>query len=230
MVWGPQWRWSHTTIKHGLLYGLHSSVPVHVVNLYQNKLTHVTVISSAPKLLIELRFGSNSFDRKSFSNILKLDLVKKPYLKHNTRISGNAPSDIGEMNGLMELYMSFISLHGNTTSSFYLLKEHCSLVMDETHIHGPTPADLDNMTLIIYLYIKSFQATTQFYDFQSTSSVVLGFTHISILMLKGWTKYLSSYQVYFSCKIPSMSLHDISNHSTPYSYLHDHYIWFINNN
>ena len=36
----------------------------------------------------------------------------------------------------------------------------------------------------------------------STTSVVVGFTHIVILMLKGFTKYISSYQVYFSCKIP----------------------------
>ena len=69
-----------------------------------------------------------------------------------------------------------------------------------------------------------------FYDSPGTSPVVVVFTHIVLLILKGLTKYLSSYQVYFSCKIPPMSLHDISNPAPPSSYLQDYYIWFIKNN
>ena len=68
------------------------------------------------------------------------------------------------------------------------------------------------------------------YDFPGTSPVALGFTHIVLLMLKGLTKYLSSYQVYFLWKLPPMSLHDISNPNPPSSYLHNYYIIFIKKN
>ena len=111
-------------------------------------------------MLKELRLGSNSFDGKFPSKILKLDWIKKLYLLHNTGISGNIPSDIGKMTGLMETELSFTSLHGNIPSRFDLLKELHYLVMDETHIHGPTPTELENMQQIKYPSIESLQPNT----------------------------------------------------------------------
>ena len=63
------------------------------------------------------------------------------------------------------------------------------------------------------------------YDFPGTSTVLVCFTHIVLLMLNILTKCMSSYQVYFSYKITPMSLHDISNPAPPSSYLHEHFIW-----
>ena len=62
-----------------------------------------------------------------------------------------------------------------------------------------------------------------FYDFLGNSPVVVGFTNILIFMLKCLTKNLSSYQVYFSCKITPMSYHDMLNPDPPFSYLNDYY-------
>ena len=103
---------THPTLKDVGFYGFHFGVPVHVINLPQNLLTHVTSIPSAPKFLTEFRFGSNFFDRKPPSNILKLDRLKNIYLLHNTGISVNAPSNIRKKTGLMELDISFTPLHG----------------------------------------------------------------------------------------------------------------------
>ena len=58
------------------------------------------------------------------------------------------------MTGLMELEMSFTSLHGNISSEFGLLKDLRYLGMDETHIHGPIPTELDNMQQIKYISFK----------------------------------------------------------------------------
>ena len=78
-----------------------------------------------------------------------------------------------------------------------MIKDLRYLGKDKTHIHGPIPADLDSMQQTKYLSNKLPQTFTQFYDFSGTSPVVVGFTHILILMLKGLTKYLSYWQVYF---------------------------------
>ena len=126
MAWFPQQRWSHPTLKDRVFDIFHSGVPVHVVNLSQNQLTPVTGISSAPKWL-------------------NLDRIKKLYLLHNPIISGNIPSDIGNMNGLVELDMSFTSLHGNIHSKFGILRDLLYLGMDDTHIPGPIPTDLYNI-------------------------------------------------------------------------------------
>ena len=144
-------------IKDGGFDGFPSGAPVSVINLSQNRLTHVTGISSAPKSLKELRLGSNSFDGKFPSEILELDRLKKLYLSYNPGISGNVPSDIGDMTRLTELELSFTSLHGNIPSEFGLLKDLTYLGMDETHIHGPIPAELDDMQQIKYLSIESSQ-------------------------------------------------------------------------
>ena len=48
----------------------------------------------------------------------------------------------------MELKLSFTSLYGNIPSRFGLLKDLRYLRMDETHIHGPIPAELENMQQI----------------------------------------------------------------------------------
>ena len=74
------------------------------------------------------------------------------------------------------------------------------------------------MKQIKYLFVKSLHPTIQFYDFPDTSLVVLGFTHTLLSMLKSMTKELSSYQVYLSCKIPPMLLHDKFNPAPPSSY------------
>ena len=123
---------------------------------------YVTGISSAPKLLAELRLGSNYFDGKFPSEILKLDRLKKLHILHNTGISDNVLYDIGKMTGLMELEPSFTSLHGNIPSEFGLLKDLCYLSMDETHIHGHIPVKLENMQHIKYLSIESSQPNTRF--------------------------------------------------------------------
>ena len=136
-----------------LLYVLYSCVPIHGVNLSQNRLTHVTGISPDPKFLTELRLGSNSLDDKSPSDILNIDSIKKIYILYNTRISGNVPSDIVKMTGLLHLVMSFTSLHGNIPYKFGIIKDHRYLGIDETHVHGPISSDLDNMQKIKYLSI-----------------------------------------------------------------------------
>ena len=142
MAWGP-WRiLFHHTIKDGLFYGFHSGVIVHVINLYQNWLTHVIKILSAPKLLTELRLGYNYFNRNFPSNILNLDRLNKIYIFHNPGIIGNDPSKIGNMTGLMYLVLYFTSLHGNTPLKFDLIKDLFYLGMDETHINGPIPYNL----------------------------------------------------------------------------------------
>ena len=64
MSWGPQQILSHITLKYGGFDVLHSGFPTHVINLSHNQLTHVTGISSYPKLLTELRLRFNSFDSK----------------------------------------------------------------------------------------------------------------------------------------------------------------------
>ena len=230
MAWVPRWRWSHPTLKGGVFDGFHSGVPAHVVNLSLNQLTHVTGITSASKLLTEFRLSSKSFNGKFRFKILNLDRLKKLYLLQNPRISGNVPSNTVKMTGLMEMEMYLTSLHDNIPSKFGMPKDLLYLGMDETHIHGLIPADLDNMHKIKHLSIESSQPNTHFYDFPGTSPVVVGFTHIVLLMLKGLTKYLLSYQVYLSCKITLMSLHDTSNQAPPPSYLHGYYSWFIKNN
>ena len=57
--------------------GFHSRVTIQVVNLSQNRLTHVTGKLSATKLLTELRLGSNSFEDNLTSYFLKIDRLKK---------------------------------------------------------------------------------------------------------------------------------------------------------
>ena len=93
---------------------------------------------------------------------MKLDRLKKLCLLRNLGISGNAPYDIGNMTGLVELDMSFTSLYDNTPSEFGLIKDLCYIVMDKTHIHGPIPAYTDNMQQIKYISIESLLPTTQF--------------------------------------------------------------------
>ena len=66
------------------------------------------------------------------------------------------------MNCLMEVDLSFTSLYCNILSEFGLLKELHYLGMDETHIHGPIPAELHNMQQIKYLSIELLQPTTHF--------------------------------------------------------------------
>ena len=99
-------------------------------------------------MLIELQLGSNPFDGKFTSKILKLDRLKNIYLLKNDGIGGNVSSNIGKITCLMELELSFTSLHGNIPSRFGLLKDLRYLRMDETHIHGPIPAELENMQQI----------------------------------------------------------------------------------
>ena len=65
MEWVPQWRGYHTKLRDGLFDGLHSGVPIHVVNTQQNQLNCVTWISFATKYLTELQLGSKYFDRNS---------------------------------------------------------------------------------------------------------------------------------------------------------------------
>ena len=145
-------------IKDGGFDGFPSEAPVNVINLSENRLTHVTGISSAPKSLTELRLDSNSFDGKFPSELLKLDRLKNLDLSYNPGMSGNVPSGIGEMISLRELELSHTSLHGNIPSEFGLLKDLRYLGMDETHIHGPIPAELNNMQHIKYLSIESWES------------------------------------------------------------------------
>ena len=152
-----------------------------------------------------LRIGSNYFDRKFPSSILNLDSLKKLYILHNPGISVNISSSIGNITGLMDLELSFTSLHNNIPSEFVLLNNLCYLVMDENHIHCPIPTKLYNIQQIKCLSIEFVQPTIQLYGFPYTSAVVVCFTHILLFMLRVLTKYLLSYQLYFSCTIPSMS-------------------------
>ena len=119
MAWGLQWRWSYPTLKDGGFYGFHSGVSIHVINLSHNRLTHVTRIYSAPKLMTELRLGSNFFGGKFPSSILKLDRLKKPYIFHNPVINGNVLSEISKMTGLMEPEMSVTYRYGNIHPSLF---------------------------------------------------------------------------------------------------------------
>ena len=174
-------------------------------------MTHDTGIFYAQKLLIELWLGSKSFNGKFPSYILKIDRLKKLSILRNPRISGNVPSNIGKSIGLMKLEMSFISLHGNIYLKFSLLKYLCYLDMDETHIHGPIHADLDNMHQIKYFFVESLQPTTQYLWFPryfSSGSMIYTYSTFDV---ERFDQILSSYQVYLSWKIPPMSLHDISN-------------------
>ena len=70
--------------------------------------------------------------------------------------------------------------------------------MDDTHIHGTIPVNMENMHQIKYLSIELLQPNTRFYYYPGTSLVVVVVTDIVILMFKRLTKYLSSYQLYFS--------------------------------
>ena len=155
-------------------------------------MTHVTRILSAPKLLTELRHGSNSFDGKLPSKILNLDWLKKLYLLHNPGISGHTPSNTNKMTDLMDLELSLTSLHGNISSVFGLPKDLFYLGIYETHIHGPIPTKVDSKNNIKYLSIKPFLRNIQFYDFTVNSTVVASFKRIVLLILKGLNKYLSS--------------------------------------
>ena len=128
------------------------------------------------------------------------------------------------MTGLMNLELSSTSVHGKIPSKLGLIKYLLYIRMGETRIHGPIPSKLENTQQIKYFSIKSSEPNTQFYTFVGTSPVVVGFLYIVRLMLKGFTTYLSSYQVYFPCRIPPMSLHDISNPAPPSSYLNGYYI------
>ena len=160
MTWGPWRRWYHPTLKERGFDGFNSGVSVHVVKLSHNILTHVTRIFPAPKYPTELRLVS--FDGKLPSKILKLDWINNLYIFQNTIISGNVPSNTGNMTGLMDLYLSFTLLHGKTPSDLFLIRDLLYLDMDETHIHGPIPTDLDNMQQIKYLSIELSHPTTQF--------------------------------------------------------------------
>ena len=129
-------------------------------------------------------------------------MLKKIYLMHNIRISGNDPSKIDKINVLMDLDLSFTSLHDNIPSEFFLIKDLCYLGIFYPRIHGPISAKLEKCTRSNTSPLNCCSLLHGFYDFQGNSPVLVGFTHILILMLKGLTKYLSSCQVYFSCKIP----------------------------
>ena len=52
------------------------------------------------------------------------------------------------MTGMMDPELSFNYLNGNIPSKFGLLKDLLYISMDETHIHGPIPTDLNNMQQI----------------------------------------------------------------------------------
>ena len=54
----------------------------------------------------------------------------------------------------MYLDLSLTSLHGNIPSEFGLIKDYHYNGMDETHINGPIPDDMDNMQQMKYLSIK----------------------------------------------------------------------------
>ena len=217
--------------RNGLFYGFLSGIPVHVIKLSNNWLTRATGILShskmsdiiatriqllwreVPTLIFWSLIGSR---RNIFCTVLQL--VVTP------------PSDISKMTGLMDLELSFTSLHDNIPSEFFLIKDLCYLGIFYPRIHGPISAKLEKCTRSNTSPLNCCSLLHGFYDFQGNSPVLVGFTHILILMLKGLTKYLSSCQVYFSCKIPPMSLHDISNPVPPSSYLHDYYTWFIKKN
>ena len=118
-------------------------------------MSRVFGISSAPKFLTELPLGSNSFDRKFPSNILKLYRLKKLYLLRNSGISGNVPSNIGKMTSLieLELYLSFTSLYGNIPSDCGLLK----------YLHSLLSYGIDLVpTYISFLYIICIDTTHRY--------------------------------------------------------------------
>ena len=188
MTWVSQWIWSHHAFKEGGFYGFNSNVPVHVFKLPHNWLNCVNGISFTPKFLTELPLGSNSFDRKFPSEIMKLDRIKKLYLFHNTIISGNNPSNIRKMIGLMDLDLSLISLHGNIPSKFGLIKELFYLDMDDTHIHGPIPGKLKKYSISNTSPSNRRSLLQSFYYLPGTSTMVVGFTNIVLLMLKFLTK------------------------------------------
>ena len=92
-----------------------------------------------------MQLGSNPFHCKFPSNIMKLDRTNNLYIFHNPVISGNAPYNIGKMNGLIDIGLSLTYLHGKIPFKFGMIKELSYLGMDETCIHGPIPADLEKV-------------------------------------------------------------------------------------
>ena len=163
MVWGLRQRLSHTTLKDGVFDGFHSSITVHIINLPHNRLNRVTGIFPAPKLLTELRLGSNYFNRKFNSNTMKLDCLKKLYIFNNPVISGNVPSDIGNMTGLMDMDLYFTSLYGKIPSGF-------GLTLSLPRWTTCSRSNTSTLNCCSLLHI--------FYDFTGTSLVVVRFTHI----------------------------------------------------
>ena len=122
------------------------------------------------------------------SKILNIDHLKKLYLLQIHRISGNVPSDIDNMTEMMDLDMSFISLHGKSLTSLV-----CSMTFDLLACMR-----LTSMVLSPQIWTTRIRSNTSplnycsllysFYDLLGTSPLVVGFTCIVIFMLKGLTK------------------------------------------
>ena len=131
----------------------------------QNRLTRVTGIWTPPKLLTELRLRSNFFNMKLPSEIMNLGRLKKLYILHNPGISGNVPSRIRKMNGMMDLELSFTSLHGNIPSEFLFSKTYAisewttltSMVMSQPiwTTWSRSNTSLSNHCILLYSFMIS---------------------------------------------------------------------------
>ena len=60
----------------------------------------------------------------------------------------------------MDIEPYFASIYDNIPSKFGLIKDLRYIRMDETHICGPIPSNLDNMKQIKYLSIELLQTNT----------------------------------------------------------------------
>ena len=190
MVWVPQWRWSHTILKGRGVDVLHYGVPINVFNLSQNQLTHITgnlwqICDLTPNLLTEIpppRFwrliGSRSF---IFIMVPELVVTTPPALSvWQVKWIWSFPLPPNIVKSLMSLFFSSIfgilSLMRLTTMVLSLL------IWTTCSRPNTSPSNYRSLP-------------HSFHDLPGTSIVVWVFTHIILLMLKGLTKYLSSYQV-----------------------------------
>ena len=132
--------------------------PVQNVVLTENRLTHVTGVSSAPESLRELRLSSNAFNGKFPDELTKLNKLKVLHVSHNPGISGALPSDIGKMQNLRDLDLSYTSLRGVLPSEIGELSLLQHFGMDETQVKGPFPEEVGDLTQLRYLSIQNNDA------------------------------------------------------------------------
>eukprot|EP00568_Trieres_chinensis_P006760 CAMPEP_0183296028 /NCGR_PEP_ID=MMETSP0160_2-20130417/3757_1 /TAXON_ID=2839 ORGANISM="Odontella Sinensis, Strain Grunow 1884" /NCGR_SAMPLE_ID=MMETSP0160_2 /ASSEMBLY_ACC=CAM_ASM_000250 /LENGTH=493 /DNA_ID=CAMNT_0025457595 /DNA_START=114 /DNA_END=1595 /DNA_ORIENTATION=- len=134
---------------------LATKAPIESISLDENRLTHVTGISSAPDSLRTLHISSNSFDGDFPEEVMELKNLRSLRMAYNPGIVGTIPNTVGEVENLKELDLSYTSLTGKIPTKIGLLVNLQYLGLDECRLEGKLPEELNDLISLRYLSIKS---------------------------------------------------------------------------